>query len=294
MPRRARLDPRRDQLDAAGVVAEPEALHVRRLKRLADLRRRAVVGQLDRQLVRLPLIAQVRRVLDPHILAVAVRPNRIRHLLAQRGVDARQRRAIGLARGGNRQMRALLRVARHVRAQHPAGAEHSGRGWNERRRNAQRVGQIAGVQRPRAAERDQREARRIVPALDRNHPQRPRHIRVHHVDHRRRRAPRIAPERLRHAAQRPLCPRRIQRNRPAQPLLGAQTPQHRVRVGHRRRLPAPVGGRPRIRARALRSHPQRAARVEPRNRAAARAHRVQVHRRRANRHPVDHQVRALQ
>ena len=44
------------------------------------------------------------------------------------------------------------------------------------------LGELARVQRPRSAERDEREVSRIVAALDRHDPQRAQHLRVYRCD----------------------------------------------------------------------------------------------------------------
>ena len=67
-----------------------------------------------------------------------------------------------------------------------------------------------------------------------------------------------------------------------------QAPEQQVGVGHRRVLAAaPVARRPGVGARRVRAHPQRAARVAPRDRAAAGAHGVDVEHRQRQR-PARH------
>ena len=80
-------------------------------------------------------------------------------------------------------------------------------------------------------------------------------------------------------------------------LRRVEVAQHQVRVRHRRARPAaPVAGRPRVGAGALRPDPQQAERIDPRDGAATRPDLDQVHRRHRHRraaaalepvHPVD-------
>jgi hypothetical protein len=121
------------------------------------------------------------------------------------------------------------------------------------------------VQWARAAERDQRELARIVPALDRDDAQRPQHLRVHDLDD----LGRIK------AFERALGGSPIERYVARQ--LRGQPPEQQVRIGDGRPSAAPpIAGGPRLRGRALGADSQCPARVPPDERAAAGADGVKV------------------
>ena len=129
------------------------------------------------------------------------------------------------------------------------------------------------MQRPGAAERDEREVPRVVAALDRDDAERAQHLGV-------RRPPRRRPDRGRRAPAR--RPPRSSSSPPASRV--GQPPEQEVRVGHRRpRAAAPVARRPGSAPALSGPDPQGAARVAPGDRAAARADGVQVDRRQADR-----------
>ena len=89
-------------------------------------------------------------------------------------------------------------------------------------------------------------------------------------------------------------PRRAPRSSVTSPpstAPSAEVAEHEVRVGHRRLLAAAaVAGRAGLGARRARADPQRAAGVEPRDRAAAGADRVHVDHRQPDRHARDHRL----
>ena len=137
------------------------------------------------------------------------------------------------------------------------------------------------MQRAGAAEGDERELARVVAALDRDEPQRAQHLRVDDLD----RLGRVDPvERALGRLAVELEPAGQARGKPA---------EQEVRVGHRRPRPAPpVAGGPGIGAGALGADAQRAARVAPDDRAAARADGLQVDHRQPQRQPADLALRA--
>ena len=168
----------RDELDLAVALREPVLLFVRAVERF-----RQVLLQRHRQLERLAGVAQVRFAFARQLAGVGerdeIRAHRVSALVgrdeAERGQDARD-----------------------------LGDEH--------RADPELVRELARVQRPGAAERDEREVGRIVPALDRDNSQRAQHLRVDDVDDRRR-------DRSRQAHARP--PRgRARRRRRAAPAAG--------------------------------------------------------------------------
>ena len=137
------------------------------------------------------------------------------------------------------------------------------------------------MQRPGAAERDEREVARIEPLLDRDDAQRAHHLRVHDVDH----AGGVD------ASQRSLGGLRVELDPAGQGRR--QAPEEKIRVGHRRPGTAPpVAGGPGIGTRALRADAQRSALVEPDDRAAACADGVHRESRQTDRQAV-HQALVL-
>ena len=151
-------------------------------------------------------------------------------------------------------------VAPLVRGDEAEGREHAGRRRDEHGLHLELLRERARVQRPRAAERDEREVARIEALLDRDDAERTRHLRVDDRD--RRRGVDVAESRARGVVVE-LDPSRED---------ARQSSEKQVRVGHRRELAAvAVAGRAGIGARALGADPQRAALVEPDDRAAARA-----------------------
>ena len=136
----------------------------------------------------------------------------------------------------------------------------------------------AGVQRPRAAEGHQRVAARIVALAHRDDPDgaracwsaRRETMPARRLDDR---GAELGGEPRRSPAR----PARAERHAPVEELRGAQPPEHDVGVGHRRLVAAaPVAGRARLGARALRPDAQRAARVDPGDAAAAGADRLDL------------------
>ncbi len=278
---------------------------------------------LHRQLERLPAVAQL--VADRHprgrLAELRARPCHERSALrgealcVERLPDEHHRacRVAPRGRGGEAERAQHTRGARYEDAPHPQRTR-------ERRR----------VQGPGAAERHQREAARVDPALHGDRAQRAQHLRLGDPDDPLRAALGREVERggeggdrtlggvavesqtVRQLGSVPSCARlpagfrlslvlelvsrqRVVRRRRLVEQRAArrwrvrgQAPEQQVGVGHRRMLAAaPVARRPRVGARGVRAHAQRAARVAPRDRAAARAHRVDVEHRQRQR-PARH------
>ena len=131
---------------------------------------------------------------------------------------------------------------------------------------------LGAVQRPGTAEGDQREVARIQPLLHRLGADGVRHVRVDDGEHAFRRFVLVDAERLGEVRERPVRTFRRERHLAAEEVVGIQTAEHEVGVRHRRRVAAPaVAGGAGLGARALGSHLEGAARVDPRDAAAARA-----------------------
>ena len=203
---------------------------------------------------------------------------RVAVALLVRAVEASSSRARGdcelerlpavaeVGRAGGGQLAGLLErdeVRAHgipplVRDDEPERRQHAGGRRHEHRPEPELVGESARVQRPGAAEGDEREVAWIVAALDRDDPQRPQHLRVHDLDHRRRVEP---VERTRGGVPVELEPARELRGQPSEQEIG---------VGDGRLRPTfPVARRPRLGAGARRADAQRPACVEPGDRPAA-------------------------
>ena len=140
-----------------------------------------------------------------------------------------------------------------------------------------------------AAERGEGELARVQAALDADHPQRAHHLGVGHAHDAQRRLLRVEPERLARRRQRALGQLAPQRHLAAAQLRAVgEQPEEQVGVRHRGVLAAAVvAGGPRLGARGARADAQRPAGVGARDRAAARADRVHVDHRMADRHAGD-------
>ena len=137
----------------------------------------------------------------------------------------------------------------------------------------QLVGELAGVQRRRAAEGDQRPIVRVLAALDGVDPGRARHVLAHHLGH----AEGRRVERERHGVADPapkgvLGPGPVQRHLAAREVLRGDSSHHHVGVGDGRLAPAEaIARRSRLRPGAFRPDREPAQLVDPGDGAAARA-----------------------
>ena len=155
-----------------------------------------------------------------------------------------------------------------VRGDQAEGGEDSGCGRDEDRVHAQLPCERTGMEWPGTAEGHEREVARIEPLLDGDDAQRPHHLCVDDLDD----GGRIQlPEGTRS---------RIRVEHEAARQRRGQAAEQEIRIGHRRLLSAePVAGGAGCRSCALRADSQRAARVQPHDRAASRSHRVHRERR---------------
>ena len=166
-----------------------------------------------------------------------------------------------------------------VRHDQPLRAQDARRERHEAAADAEALRHVGRVQRPGAAERQQREGARIVPALDRDRADRPHHVGDHDAEHAVRgaldREAEPLGERRDRLAREALVERHVAAEQPAR----RKPPEHEVRVGDGRLLAtAAVAGRARLRARALRADLHQPVAVEPGDRAAAGADRIDVER----------------
>ena len=147
-----------------------------------------------------------------------------------------------------------------VRGDQAEGGEDPGCGRDEDRVHSQLLCEGTRMEWPGAAERDEREVARIEPLLDGDDAQRPHHLGVDDLDD----CGRIQlAERTRS---------RIRVEHEAARQRRGQAAEQEIRIGHGRLLSAePVAGGAGSRSCALRADSQRAARVQPHDRAASRS-----------------------
>ena len=262
--------PRVDELDVLALHPVAVAALVGLGEALLD---GAEVVGLDGQLERLAVVAQVRTPAQLRVVEVLARLllHRRERLL---GVAAAQQRAHG--------------VDPHVGHREAERAQHAARARDQQRRDAELLGERAGVQPAGAAERDERELARVEAALDRDHPQRPAHLGVGHAHDAERGLERVEAELGAEALERRLG--LVARERQLAAELGAvaEVAEQHVGVGDRRLLAAlAVGGRAGVGARRARPDAQRAAGVGPGDRAAAGADGVDVDHRQLDRDARD-------
>ena len=155
--------------------------------------------------------------------------------------------------------------ARHRRQQAERG-EHAGVGRHDHRAEAELGRLAAGMQRARAAECEQVEARRVEAAADGHQPGRLGHRRVGDLDDRDGGLEGRDPESRPEARDGGLRSRDVQRQAATRQRCRADPAEDDVRVGHRRLGPAPaVARRTRVRAGALGPDAQDSARIDPGN-----------------------------
>ena len=134
------------------------------------------------------------------------------------------------------------------------------------------------MHRPRAAERQERELAWVDAAVDGHDPQRADHLRVCEAHDAGRRLKLIEPELLARAPSTAAeAASGVELELARQARIGRQASEHEIRVGDRRvRASSPVTGGPGIGARGLGPDAKRSSVVHPADRAAARAHGVDV------------------
>ena len=171
-------------------------------------------------------------------------------------------------------------VHAHVRQQQAVGRGDARVGRDDDPRHSQPIGQIAGVQRARATERDQGVAARVAPAFDRYRANAGRDVLDRDAQNPLGRGGHVQVEPVGQLLHRGAGARGVERNgAPGQG--GHDSSEHEVGVRHRRPVAAPVvTRRPGMRPGAVRPDLQAAPARQPGDRSAARAHGVQVDHRR--------------
>ena len=174
----------------------------------------------------------------------------------------------------------VLAQVHHGRAERRG---HAGRGRHDDLRNVHGARHEAGVHRPRAAETGQHEVAWVAAAVDDDLLDGLRHDLATDADHGVRGLDRGQPEPARHGVHGPFGRGAVEIDLPAE--RGFQTPEQEVGVRHRRFAAArAVTRRAGLRAGAARPHAQRAARIDPADGPAARAHAVDVEHGQDDRH----------
>ena len=161
LDREAALRPRHRDLEALMAIAQ-----VGQPRETAPRRGHALVGQ---PLVRLPLEIGVHRGEGGAVVVRRLLKARARVVVAHLGAEQTERR------------------------------QHTGMARDHHRAHAQQPGQLGAVQRPRAAERDQRQLARVVAPLHRDQPDGADHVVVHDVEDAAGRGLERQPEWTRHA-----------------------------------------------------------------------------------------------
>ena len=281
------LDHERAALDheaVAGTVLGLERLDHRRPSRGRDLERGigAAVADVDARLGRDPVRGQA--------LAGELGARGGRELVNRR-LELRHQRVL------ERRLERPLAERAHIRKAHAVGREHARQGMHQHPRQAQRIGDPAGVLARRPAEAAEHVARDVVAALDRDLLDRIGHV----VDRDREAA-------VRQLLRRPPGPRRVlDRGREVFELLPddpaverlvraraeyvrektrVQLADQDVGVGHGQGAALPVAGGAGIGAGRVRPDPEAGA-VEREDRAAAGGDRVDRHHRRPHAHARD-------
>ena len=171
-------------------------------------------------------------------------------------------------------------VVRHIRPHQPRRAEHARPARHDHAGYAEPAGKCAGLQRPSTAAHQQRVGPRVDATFDREEPHGAREPAVHDFDDSRRGAGEIEAKGLGDPLlDGPVGERRLKRRAPTQEVVRVDVAEMHECIGERRLGSAPaVAGGARIGARALWSHAERAARIEPCDRTAARADGVDIDR----------------
>ena len=173
----------------------------------------------------------------------------------------------------SRMWRLLHQLVGNRRRQEADRRADAGVRRHQHARKPELLGDARGMQRRRAAERDQRVVVHHLAALDRMHARRARHVLAHHLVHRVGRGLGDEPERIAdRRGERGARQLRIERDRAAREGRRIDHAERHVRVGDGRPHAAtPIAGRARLRARAFRPDGHALERIDMRDRAAARA-----------------------
>ncbi len=282
-----------DELDLGVLVGVAVAQLVRsrerRAQRVGVERRRARLELLlDGELERLAAVAQL--VADAHA----------RRLDAERSAGLGDQRVALLAKAAARVSERCSSISvRAASRRGAAAARPSAHSTPEARGQSTRADpqpacERGRVQRAGAAERHQREAARVDPALDAHHAQRAQHLRLGDPHDALRARRHLEVELARQARDRVVRRVAVERQLARQRRVLEQPAEQEVGVGHGRLAPAAsVAGGAGIGARRGRPHAQRAAGVAPGDRAAARADGVDVERRQRQRTSGDRALGGL-
>jgi hypothetical protein len=142
------------------------------------------------------------------------------------------------------------------------------------------------VQAATAAEGNQWKIARIAPAFDGDHANGALHVGVGHAYDALRGRNAIEPQRARHPVDGRRGARHIDGHLARQKLIGCDTAQHHMRVGHRRQVACAIAGRAGVGACAFRADAQETALIDARNGPSARADGVNIEHRHAHRKSI--------
>ena len=244
----------------------------------ADLVRRGVRRERHPHVPLLALVVQVELVAEAGVARLEpLAAERVGPLRLQRGVTLGERLAHPV---GELAHHHLDEVPPHVGVLHPDRAERARLARDVNRAGSEHAAHARPVHRPGPAAGDEGETARVVAALDRNALDRVQQVLLDDADYPGRGLGEREAERLgdllRDGA---LGGFEVERDRASGIGSRPEPPQHQMRVGDGGPGSAePVGGRPRPRARALRSRIHHAGGVYPRDGAAAGADGVNVDR----------------
>ena len=192
--------------------------------------------------------------------------------------------------GERREVRAR-EVLADLRLEHPPRRERAREARDDHLGHVELLREERCVHRPGAAERDERELARLDPLLDRERPDRLRHLGVDHVADPLGELDRLQVQLVGELGDRASRRVDVERHLAACEPGRIDATEDEVRIGDRRlRAAAPVARGARIGARALRTDAQ-SARLRVGDRAAARAHGVDVHDRHQQREPFERRLR---
>ena len=230
------------------------------------------VRQRHLELVVLAGIAQVGRPANRDLLGVDVPPQLGHRLVVKLPLGARE---IADAHAGGVSVRRAHPVDPRLRDRRAEGRAQPGVGRHQHGRHVEALRDGAGVERPGAPERDQDEVARVEAALDRDQPDRVRHVLVGGADRGEGRGFRGQVELGAEPGEGGAGRVGVEWHRAAEEVPRVEPPERQVGVGQGRlRAARTVRDRARHRPRAPRPDVQQAALVDPRDRAAARSDRA--------------------
>ena len=263
-----------DELDHLALDRVAVALGVERVEAAERTLQRGLVQlaalDLDLVLVVLPEVAHVDRPPDLGLAGVALLPQLADGALGDPVELPVDERRVDVVRA--KRLRPDL-VDADVGEQEPERGEHPRVLGDDHLRHPEQTGDGRRVERPRAAEGEEREPARVVAPLERHHLDRARHVLVRDLDDRGGELERVEAHGLAERGRAPRSADRVELHPPGEEVLRVEPAEQEVRVGDRDlRAAAPVTDRAWLRprrssARRAGSHPhppRRSSRRPPR------------------------------